>query len=196
MRNIILQICGTSGSGKSTLMRAIMDEARPDGRRQPRYISGRKTPIGYDMKIPGAAPLFVLGSYENVAGGCDTIKTMDEIYDLVKSEWRAGRSVAFEGLLASKNFGRGLELFKMVGVDNMIIILLTTSLEECYASIAGRRAAAGKPPREGLPKATALDKKGHDTYAHKMKQIGARVAKATRDDAVAWTIAMNALRGK
>jgi hypothetical protein len=189
VKNIILQICGTSGSGKSTLMRAVMNE----GKVTPRFTTGRKTPIGYDVIIKGAKPLFVLGSYENVAGGCDTIKTMDEVYDLVKREWSEGKSVAFEGLLASKNFGRGLELFKMAGND-MTIILLNTSLDECYASIATRRAAAGKEPRADKPKATANDKKGHDQYVYKMKQIDARVHKVSRQEAPA--IALAALREK
>lgn len=173
----IVQVCGTSGSGKTHLVRRIMAECKG---KQPFFDGDRGRPMGYDMML-GKQPVRVLGSYENQQGGCDTIPTLDLTFNLVKQSWAEGRTVIFEGLLVSKNFGRGLEIFRMAG-RSMVIVGLNTSLEQCYQSIYDRRVALGKPRGE-KPGATERDKRAHDNYVQKMRQIDANVYRVDREKA-------------
>ena len=78
---MIINIRGTSGSGKSFLVRHIM---RLYPKQVPVYVSDRRQPISYTLSRSGRK-LLVVGHYESVCGGCDTVHSMDAIFDLVRS---------------------------------------------------------------------------------------------------------------
>jgi hypothetical protein len=177
MMGQIIQVCGTSGSGKSHAVRALVSMAASSERQ---HVEGRRLPIGYVLRVPEVTEeIYVLGSYENPTGGCDTISSMDLIDDILRREWRGGRSVVLEGLLV-RNFVRGLPLYREVG-SALHVFLLTTPLEQCYASIRQRQEARGVYGR-GTPKNTANDQRSHDSYARRMREAGADVRRVSREE--------------
>jgi energy-coupling factor transporter ATP-binding protein EcfA2 len=127
---IVLTIRGTNGSGKSTLMRRIFELL---GGREPRFIPGRSNPYLYEYERG-----CVLGSYESMAGGCDTIRTVAEVYELVKLLALSGRNVIFEGLLHSCDV---IHTEKLPFKVNMLY--LSTSKEECIEIVKRRRIEGG-----------------------------------------------------
>ncbi len=143
----IINIRGTSGSGKSTLVRAVV---KMYDRRLPVKIEGRKQPIGYihqviehvgsghdvSEKIVGR-PLAVIGHYETDCGGCDTITSMDDIYNRVRASHALGMDVLYEGLLISADANRVIALHTE-GFP-VRVVALSTPLEECLASVNHRR---------------------------------------------------------
>lgn len=150
---MIINLRGTSGSGKSTLTRALMDRYPIKTRVK---IAGRKQPIGYILNgaerggRSGAQPgvpyedlpqLYIPGHYETPCGGCDTITSMDTIYEHVTKAAAQGMDVFFEGLLLSSEFNRTLALAERFGRENLLVIGLDVELQECLDSVNGRRRA-------------------------------------------------------
>lgn len=134
----VVMLRGTSGSGKSHLAREIMAKYE---QRTPHFTEGRKQPYYYEFRKKGRrTPLFVLGHYETACGGCDTIKTADEVFGLV-AELRAKGDVLFEGLLLSADVNRTTEAGK---VHNVFIDL---PIEKCLAQVNARRRK--KDPTKG-----------------------------------------------
>lgn len=134
---MILNIRGTSGSGKTTLVRKFFELC--DDKRD-MYIPDRKKPIGYECNYKGEI-VFVLGSYENNCGGCDTIKTQDQITQLVDDLSMEGH-VLFEGLFISHIYGRYAELAKQ-HEGEFVFIMLETDFDKCMEHIKTRREATG-----------------------------------------------------
>lgn len=174
---MIINIAGTSGSGKSTLVRNLMAQA--DAEHQ--HEGKRKDPIGYLLRLEGVArPVFVVGAYVAGTGGCDTIKDVVRVYDLVKERWRAGEHVVYEGLFVM-NHTRGIQLWK--GTRAVTMLKLTTPIEVCFESIAARRAEKGI-----TEPVTRKNTEGNfvraNNYAYKMKAVGAPVFRVSRDEAL------------
>src|SRR5208283_34697 len=100
----IVNIRGTSGAGKSTLVRRFLDTYNgqalrgPDGKIRG-YVCRAKSEYGLQGDV------YIVGSYERPTGGCDGVKTQDEICDRVR-EFAALGDVLYEGLLVSGLFGR------------------------------------------------------------------------------------------
>jgi hypothetical protein len=158
---MIINIRGTSGSGKSTLVKRIMDLY---DKREPIFTDGRKRPLAYNLfkkkaSASGNSPqkavagvldesseyddrkqLFVPGHYEISCGGCDTLKTVDQVYDLVKHAAGEGISVLYEGIMVADDVTRAVALSK---VHELHVVLLTTPVEECLRAIKDRRAEKG-----------------------------------------------------
>lgn len=130
---MIINIRGTSGSGKTTLVRRIMEQF--NGRLRI-YTKDRKRPVGYLLTRPGKRSLFLVGHYETDCGGCDTITSVDRVYEIVDQAKAAGHDVLYEGLLISAEFRRTLALSQ---AGDHITIGLNTSLEESLASVNARR---------------------------------------------------------
>lgn len=128
---MIVQIRGTSGSGKSTAMREIM---RGLGEWEPVYSSGRKKPLYY--RRPEAV---VLGHYESPCGGCDTIGSARQVYDLAATLQvvNSGRAILCEGLLLSEDVKWSKQM------PGLRVVFITTPVEECIERIKARRADAG-----------------------------------------------------
>ncbi len=184
---MIINIRGTSGSGKSTLVRNVLDLYKT---RQPIYVPGRKRPICYRLwRDAGVVPhdrpeLVVLGHYDTACGGCDTIPTTQETFDLALEAHYMGADVLYEGLLISSDFKHTLELARNVGFSRLAVVELSTSLEECLASVNTRRAArdATLPPVN--PKNTASKHKGVRSSSQKLLEHGVQVWSVDRASAL------------
>jgi hypothetical protein len=111
--------------------------------REPIFLEeGSTRPLGYKLEGYGQRPLYVVGSYEAVCGGCDSIKTQDEIVRRVEM-WAPLGDVIFEGLLLSNVFGRWNDLAYRLRPTPFIWAFLDTPLELCLERINQRRAAKG-----------------------------------------------------
>lgn len=143
---MIIQVRGTSGSGKSTIVRSVM-ALYPV--REPIHEGRRKQPWGYHLRQGDeqqhAGRLYVPGHYEIECGGMDTLPRLAEAMpDVLVEHELGGRDVLMEGLLASEDVRHLLALReKMRHADSMLVIQLTTPIEECLAAIRERRARRG-----------------------------------------------------
>jgi hypothetical protein len=136
---MIINIRGTSGAGKSTLACKIISLYPVVS---PNYLKGKR-PVS--LILSGAAsgkPLFVLGHYEIVCGGGDTVTGLgrDVIYGWMKEARDAGADVMFESVTLSDDYTRTYELMK--GHEGLVINLKIT-VEECIKRVLARRAEAG-----------------------------------------------------
>lgn len=135
---MILNIRGTSGSGKTTLIRKFFELCDSKETIQP---ADSKKPKGYKCSYKGET-VFVVGSYENVCGGCDTVSTQDEIQQLIE-DYAFDGHVLFEGLFISHIYGRYAEMAK-ADPNNFVFIMLETPFDTCMEHIKQRREASGK----------------------------------------------------
>lgn len=155
---MIINIRGTSGSGKSTVVVRLMEAtARKDLLKQVWYDGTRELLIAPGEPVPAkpavlrgyhiqsnsnGESLRIVGKYETACGGCDGIKTQNEVQHRVQGWHNDGHNVLFEGLLISHIYGRWAQLAK----DNpgeFHFAFLDTPLETCLARVAQRRAARG-----------------------------------------------------
>lgn len=135
----IVNIRGTSGSGKSTLVRKVM-ELYPD--RTEVLVPGRKQPMMYVMRSERAPrPLAVLGHYNTACGGCDTIKTPDQVYEYLRASVGVGQDVLYEGIMVQDDVRRCAEVSSSLEPVN--VIWLSTDIEECLRGVRSRREARG-----------------------------------------------------
>lgn len=144
---MIINIRGTSGSGKSTIVRDIM---RRYSNKSRVTEEGRRQPVGY-ICTRGARPLAVIGHYETDCGGCDTIPTMERIFDLVRKAHSDGMDVVFEGLLISADVNRTAALHEAGLPIN--VVALTTPLQTCIDSVNERRHNAWRRRCESIEQA-------------------------------------------
>ncbi len=134
---MIVNLRGTNGSGKSTIVRKLM-EKYPE--RDPVHINGRKQPVGYFCYRDNGKTLWVIGHYETACGGCDTIPTVEDVYTLIRRR-AADCDVIYEGLLVESDTTRAIQLSK--DFPPFMIVLLSTTLEECQKAIQARRDERG-----------------------------------------------------
>lgn len=141
---MIINVRGTSGSGKSTAVRKIMEQSP---RIEKTFIQNRKNPVYYDLIWPEKT-ILVPGHYETACGGCDTIKTYDHLFQIIRAAHTVGKDVLFEGLLVAHDKKRCTELWDWLNREpgTFHIIEITNSLETCLRSVEERRQARKKPP--------------------------------------------------
>ena len=172
---MIVNLRGTSGSGKTTALRTLMARAEACGHTRQAYLSSvdqkKPKPLGY--AFVGTPPLYVLGSYETVCGGCDTLKTQDQVCGLVRHFAPYGH-VVFEGLLISHLYSRYEALNHELAAHGYVWAFLDTPLELCLARVQQRRDARGKAKHEFNPHNTV--QKWHD-----MRRVYARCQEAGLD---------------
>lgn len=135
---LVIQIRGTNGSGKSHTVFGIMKKYGKIPLRK-----GDGTVWAYRILCRPA--LYVLGRYETDCGGCDTINTMDGIYDGVHKLAELGGDVLFEGLLCAGLHERSMVLSKDMGEKgkHCIFAFIDTSMEKCIKRVLKRRAKKG-----------------------------------------------------
>jgi len=135
---VIISLRGTSGSGKSHVVHQILRSYESVITIEYPNEEGRKSrPRGYVCRRPGQkAPLFVPGHYEIANGGLDTLPSLDYAYDLILKHHELGMSVLYEGKNMSDGWGRVVEM-KRSGLS-VKVILLSTPLRECVASVRAR----------------------------------------------------------
>lgn len=147
----------------------------------PQHEKGRELPLWYRVKDSELRrPAALLGHYENPTGGCDTIKPLEKAFELVYALGEE-HNVLYEGLFCM-NHTRGAELAETFG-DAMVVLQLTTSLEQCMQSINDRRAARGVGALENK-KNTEGNYRRCQRYCSTMHDAGARVIKVSRKDAL------------
>lgn len=148
---IAINIRGTGGSGKSTVVKRIMErypthrDVNMEGRKQPLFTQHFKS----DPALGTVDALTVPGHYNTACGGCDTIKTPDQVYDIVNRAVRNGNNVLYEGIMVMDDVTRAVALDKSLkdasgeGSGQLYVIWLNTPIETCLAAIRDRRAARG-----------------------------------------------------
>lgn len=149
----VINIRGTGGSGKSTVVRRIM-ELYPCREALPR--STGKRPRGY-LLSGRLGTLLVPGHYETPTGGCDTLKTVDEVYEMIWAAVRADppQNVLYEGIMVQDDLSRAVKLDRWMRESVAIygqvpdeesrlnVIRLNTPIEVSLAGVRARREARG-----------------------------------------------------
>jgi adenylate kinase family enzyme len=163
--NKVIKIHGCSGAGKTTLVRAIMSKYGA----VPCYPEDSKAtkPEAYETAAKIGA--YILGSYENVCGGMDTISDVRDALKLIDKYYRRGH-VIHEGLLQSTYYGVMGEHSKPFG-QNYIYAFLNTPVEVCITRIMQRRADAGNT-RPWDPNKTREKHKVIDNLRNKVSRFG------------------------
>ena len=172
---MIINVRGTHGSGKSTVIRKVMEK----GVFSPFYIEGRKRPMGYRNDT-----IFVPGSYETDCGGCDTISQVEDAFDLIKGHASNGWRVLFEGILSQHSAPRLIEVHKLFPV---IVLVLTTPVEQCIADVEKRRAESGNTRpfnHENLRK----EARSVVSSSRRLKSEGLNLQYMTREEAIDYCI--------
>ncbi len=185
---IAINIRGTGGSGKSTLVKKVT-ALYPN--RAPFMKEGRKR-TWFTLHLPEdktATGLIVPGHYETACGGCDTLKTVDEVYEIVRgnvipAKGDLASNALYEGIMVMDDVTRAVKLHQDLEKEGgkLVVISLTTTIEECLAGIRARKEARGdtKPLNE---KNTRDRMKRQESSLHRLKQAGVPLEKLSRDDA-------------
>lgn len=179
---MIIQLRGTSGSGKSHIVRGIKQELIGMARFKE---AGRRQPIGYGGTLPSGPYIAIPGHYETPCGGCDTIPDLTKVFDTVRTAALSAKHVLFEGLLASEDTRRTLELREWIhGDQELRIIFIDTPIEACLAGIQLRRDNRGdtKPIN---PANTTNRVRTIRRACEKLREQGVDVRTTDRDGAAA-----------
>lgn len=131
---MILDIRGTHGSGKTTVIRNLLADQPCDN--EP--ILDGHSHLGYRLKRYKAS---ILGKYETACGGCDGIKTAEEVGRRVRLFASEYSHVLLEGILVAHTFQRYSDLANELG--NYTFLFLDTPLETCIQRVQDRRKEAG-----------------------------------------------------
>jgi predicted kinase len=164
----VVNIRGVNGSGKSWLVRRLMKDygAKAVRKAERTDLLGIGTTVeGYRVNYKGA-PFYVLGPYHGAkSGGCDLVKTQDEVCDLVRKYIKLGH-VVFEGVIVSTLYRkRYYPLSKELG--GFIWTYLDTPLEICLDRIKKR------------------DGKVFDEFTYKSERIKGKIDRETEEQAIA-----------
>lgn len=130
---MIINIRGTSGSGKTTLARHFMELSTSVTAIE--APSGRKDEA-YECNYKGET-VYLLGSYRNLCGGCDTISSQDDVHATI-AKYKEKGHVLFEGLFISHIYGRYAEA-ATADPDNWVFFMLETPFDTCIDHIVERR---------------------------------------------------------
>jgi thymidylate kinase len=176
---VAISIRGTGGSGKSTLVRRIMDLYAA---KAPTHVEGRRQPEGYLLSDEGRRCLYVPGHYATPCGGCDTIKTPERVYELVREAVAMGCDVLYEGIIVQDDVRRAVELYQ--SNPPVHVIGLTTPVEVCLAAIGDRRTQRGDP-RPLNPKNTTNRARTCERGLVRLEEAGVPVWRLDREAAFA-----------
>ena len=128
---MILNIRGTHGSGKSWVVHQLLEMGHAP-------ILLDNAVLGYHIPRLGLA---IVGRYSNVCGGCDGIKSADEVVARVQQFSQEYKHVVFEGILVSHTFGRYSQLD--AELPDFWFLFLNTPLATCISRVKARRLAKG-----------------------------------------------------
>ena len=127
MPNVILRLSGTFGSGKTTAVRKFIEDYPSE------TLMGGKKIMGYRIDLTSLdveKPLFIVGKYDNVCGGTDSINTQLEVAERIIKAHALGH-VLYEGALVSASGLGG----KVTQID--------TPQDKCIDRVINRRLTAG-----------------------------------------------------
>ena len=168
---MIINIRGTSGSGKTHTVRSFMEAYGPS---LEIFGEDKNKPIAhlvhYDM-----VPVYFIGSYRNVCGGCDSISTQDMACSLVRHFSNFGH-VVFEGLLMSHLFARYQALYEELSGYEIpfVFAYMDTPLKLCLERVQQRRTDKGND-KELDPKNTISHYDATLKTMEKFKEVNAPV---------------------
>lgn len=180
---MIVNISGTSGAGKTTLAKALLAQSLRAP--EPTRVEGRKRPMGMTFWLPTTErPVHIVGDYEDglLTCGCDTIKDVELVHRVILEHHEAGEHVVYEGLFVM-NHTRGPQLVRAAG-KQLTVLLLTTTLVDCIASVNARRAASTGTPKPVNWDNVKINHKRAINFAYKMGGWGAIVHKVDRQEAM------------
>lgn len=173
----IVIVRGTSGAGKSTLVREIMSGYET---KTPEFIEKRKQPYSYTLTSPGKRPVHICGHYETACGGCDTLPTLDVIFDMARQAHADGKHVICEGMLLASDVKRAAAL--ALETNDVVIISLTTPIDQCCDNIRARRAAKGN--EKELNETNTRNRYEYEQkQVKKLQAMGVDIRALTYDDA-------------
>jgi len=140
----ILDIRGTHGSGKSYVVHSLgrIYSTVVCGTSKPRIVSIEEGGVLLGSHIP-EIDCAVLGSYARVCGGCDGIKTADEVVRRVRMFAERYRNVVLEGILVAHTHSRYSKLATELRSKNYKFLFLNTPLETCIGRVRARRVQSG-----------------------------------------------------
>jgi hypothetical protein len=182
---VLIQLRGTSGSGKSTAMRKIMSSLVG---LEPHHVPRRKAPLFYITPKFYLPRTVVLGHYETPCGGCDTIGSARQVYELI-STFPHDVDVLCEGLLLSEDTKWTSQL--VADGWDVRVLFITTPVERCLEWIKARRLDAGneKPLN---PSNTVNRVKVIERARNKLSASGIIVRRCSADQSI--KIVLNWLR--
>ena len=171
---MIIQVAGTNGSGKSTVVQQVLASATEQ--------------LGSAVRLLGVQELVgVVGDYGQApSGGCDGLKP-DEAYHRVAAAAQKFDHVLFEGIFVM-NQTRGPLLLQELGLPWTVVLLMTT-MGTCLSSINQRRAVRAAGDLRNLRNVENNYKRAQN-YTARMRDVGARVIRVSREAAPARILAV------
>jgi len=179
---VIINVRGANGSGKTTAVRSVLNEYQT---RKPHFVEGRSKPLYYTCESPGLLPVKILGSYELVSGGCDNIPEVETVFTLARMLADGGANVIFEGILAQHSSTRLLDLHRVHPVD---VLVLTTSQDDCVASVKDRRRERGADVDNFDPKNVIKEWKSVQSSSKTLQTKGMHVMRLSRAEIVPYIL--------
>ena len=128
----IFDIRGTHGSGKSHLVHTLLKKHKS------RDIVEKGVRIGHYIPDIDCG---IVGRYDRTCGGCDGIKTADEVVRRVRMLKLKCKRVVLEGILVSHTFKRYADLAQDLGDYNFLF--LDPPLKVCIDRVVARRKERG-----------------------------------------------------
>ena len=127
--------------------------------------------------------LRIVGRYTTACGGCDTVKTQDEVESRVRAWHGEGFNVIFEGLLISHIYGRWAQVAR--DCPPYQFLFMATPVEECLRRVQKRREERGntKPLN---PKNTVDKYNDMHRVMKKCKADGLSHVMLSNDEAFEW----------
>lgn len=178
---MILDIRGTHGSGKSWVVHKLLqEELDANGRAGVQYIcegepGGRRSVGTY---CPGY-DLAILGDYDRVCGGCDGIRTAEEVCRRVRVFASEYKNVLLEGILVAHTFRRYADLARDLLLSEQkykyAFCFMNTPYDECVRRVQERRVARGQPAEFDLFHITNDYRRCHERLPIKFREAGYRV---------------------
>lgn len=143
MKGRIVQLRGPSGAGKTTVMRRVMEMLGTPVRVRPKDDPSRRSPslLAWPDKR-----VVVIGHYDVLCGGCDTIKSRERPFELARQAADQGATVLLEGLFTTMEFHRTVAL-QNDGYERHDVFIRPPEAE-CRANVEARRVAQGKEIKE------------------------------------------------
>jgi hypothetical protein len=172
----VIGIRGTNGSGKTYVARKVMEFAEEGFKTKYKLSNGVLVNV-FDKFV-------ILGSYDRVCGGCDTIAKPQLVWDAIV-ECVEFSNVLFEGILVGSVYEPTIKLIeRLAPLDSTYIpICLDTEFDQCIANVNSRRNTAGKDALESHDNVMTNYKK-HLSSAKKFHADGLNPRWVPADEAV------------
>lgn len=143
MTGRIIQLRGPSGSGKTTVMRWVMETLGTPVRIRSKDDPTRRSP---SLLAWPKYKVAVIGHYDVLCGGCDTIRSRERPFELARQAADQGATVLLEGLFTTMEFHRTVALHNDDYERHDIFIRPPEA--ECRRNVEARRVSQGKEIKE------------------------------------------------